>query len=316
LLLETGLIQGQEGEGGRILLDEKALEASHGLSQLSHCIAQGKVGSGFDVSAGLFGTHAYTRFTPELLVPYLTPDKGKEGKGGLSYTKLLGGSLLDAERSPLSLPDGMVMVLGGVTGGGTDTRDMVKKVNTWRKEAKSAPVLWESLAQASKDFSISLEALGNLARSNMLGYAAWAEEASNLQAAIKENAVERDAPPGMESIAAAVDRLTSVSESRRSLLQAITRESGADIEPLEQTSLLDDTMLIPGVVAAGVPGAGGYDAVFALALTPQAAGAVATMWRGWSRLEVPGMGVTVLESRDDGRGGVEVTREPRPSSSP
>ncbi len=33
----------------------------HNLAQLSHCYAQGKVGSGFDVSSAAYGSHIYTR---------------------------------------------------------------------------------------------------------------------------------------------------------------------------------------------------------------------------------------------------------------
>lgn len=34
---------------------------------MAHCAAQGKIGSGFDVSAAIFGTHVYSRFSPSLL---------------------------------------------------------------------------------------------------------------------------------------------------------------------------------------------------------------------------------------------------------
>ena len=40
------------------------------------------------------------------------------------------------------------------------------------------------------------------------------------------------------------------------------RESSVPIEPDTQTSLLDATLQINGVLIAGVPGAGGYDAIF------------------------------------------------------
>lgn len=40
---------------------------AHNLSQYVHCLAQGKVGSGFDVAAAVFGSHLYTRFGPGVL---------------------------------------------------------------------------------------------------------------------------------------------------------------------------------------------------------------------------------------------------------
>ena len=36
------------------------------------------------------------------------------------------------------------------------------------------------------------------------------------------------------------------------------------VEPDAQSFLADETMKLPGVVAAGVPGAGGYDALFVI----------------------------------------------------
>ncbi|TVY41764.1 putative phosphomevalonate kinase, partial [Lachnellula occidentalis] len=39
----------------------------HNLAQAAHCAAQGKVGSGFDVAAAVFGTCVYRRFSPSIL---------------------------------------------------------------------------------------------------------------------------------------------------------------------------------------------------------------------------------------------------------
>ena len=39
----------------------------HNVAQYVHCFAQGKVGSGFDVSAAVYGNHRYTRFKPDVI---------------------------------------------------------------------------------------------------------------------------------------------------------------------------------------------------------------------------------------------------------
>ena len=44
---------------------------AHNLAQFVHCLAQGKVGSGFDVSAAVFGSQVYTRFDPGVIQPLL-----------------------------------------------------------------------------------------------------------------------------------------------------------------------------------------------------------------------------------------------------
>ena len=47
---------------------------AHNLAQYVHCLAQGKVGSGFDVSAAVFGSHLYTRFDPDVLKELMNDD--------------------------------------------------------------------------------------------------------------------------------------------------------------------------------------------------------------------------------------------------
>jgi len=48
-------------------VDHPGRRLAHNLAQYVHCRAQGKVGSGFDVSAAVFGSHIYTRFNPEVI---------------------------------------------------------------------------------------------------------------------------------------------------------------------------------------------------------------------------------------------------------
>ena len=42
------------------------------------------------------------------------------------------------------------------------------------------------------------------------------------------------------------------------------KESNAPIEPESQTELLEECLRVDGVLVAGVPGAGGYDAIFCI----------------------------------------------------
>jgi len=46
---------------------EQGLDLVHAIAQSAHCIAQGKIGSGFDVSAAVYGSQCYVRFSPEIL---------------------------------------------------------------------------------------------------------------------------------------------------------------------------------------------------------------------------------------------------------
>lgn len=49
--------------------DTAVLDVVHIIAQTAHCIAQGKVGSGFDVSSAVYGSQRYVRFSPEVLSP-------------------------------------------------------------------------------------------------------------------------------------------------------------------------------------------------------------------------------------------------------
>lgn len=47
--------------------DTEDLDVVHKIAQTAHCIAQGKVGSGFDVSSAVYGSQRYVRFSPEVI---------------------------------------------------------------------------------------------------------------------------------------------------------------------------------------------------------------------------------------------------------
>lgn len=70
LLLHLSVISLEEFTEG----PSKGRTLAHNLAQFVHCLAQGKVGSGFDVSAAVFGSQLYTRFDPLLLQPLMEGD--------------------------------------------------------------------------------------------------------------------------------------------------------------------------------------------------------------------------------------------------
>lgn len=96
----------------------------HALAQAAHCLAQGKVGSGFDVASAVYGTHVYRRFSPSVLEPlFSSPDCLKQVVDGK----------WDHEQVPFRLPKGLRLMLADVDAG-TDTPSFVGKVLAWRKE--------------------------------------------------------------------------------------------------------------------------------------------------------------------------------------
>lgn len=47
--------------------DTGDLDIVHMIAQTAHCIAQGKVGSGFDVGSAVYGSQRYVRFSPDVI---------------------------------------------------------------------------------------------------------------------------------------------------------------------------------------------------------------------------------------------------------
>ncbi|KAL3901058.1 MAG: hypothetical protein SGARI_006130 [Bacillariaceae sp.] len=71
------------------------------------------------------------------------------------------------------------------------------------------------------------------------------------------------------------------SDIRRNL-KALGEEAGVPIEPPPQTAVCDSTMRVPGVVAALVPGAGGYDAVACVYIDRREVHeAIGALWAQW-----------------------------------
>jgi len=68
------------------------------------------------------------------------------------------------------------------------------------------------------------------------------------------------------------------------------------IEPPEQTRLADATMNIVGCLISGVPGAGAFDAIFAIVLSPLALRRVETLWEEYEHPVLP------LVLREDSKG--------------
>ena len=73
----------------------------------------------------------------------------------------------------------------------------------------------------------------------------------------------------------------------RNCLKRIGELCGAAIEPDSQTELIEATLKVPGVLIAGVPGAGGFDAVFAVVLSDAVRADVEKLWLGYPSQVVP-----------------------------
>ena len=71
LLLRLGVVPTSSFAPTPSGVQSEGRKLAHNLAQYVHCLAQGKVGSGFDVASAVFGSQVYTRFDPRVLQPLM-----------------------------------------------------------------------------------------------------------------------------------------------------------------------------------------------------------------------------------------------------
>ncbi|KAL3773113.1 hypothetical protein ACHAWO_008708 [Cyclotella atomus] len=208
------------------LAETEGLTISHNLAQICHCYSQGKVGSGFDVSSAVYGSHVYTRFSKSLI-----------------HSLLVGVDKLNTNGESLHLSD-------------TVARDLLDLVNDTTKQ-------WDSTVTPftlPKDDFAYTPVIGGLERDG-------AEILANRTA----EQWKKPMPSSWHEFEGSswyvagklLDLRMALLESRQNL-KGMGNAASVPIEPDVQTKLANATMKLPGVIAVGVPGAGGYDALFVL----------------------------------------------------
>lgn len=221
----VGFYAGQEVDG------ERERKVVHNLAQAAHCAAQGKVGSGFDVAAAVYGSCLYRRFSPGVLERVGEPDSEGFGERLHRCAEDLDEQKWDVEilADRVKVPAGLILVLCDVDCG-SETPGMVRKMLSWRKEKpEEAGMLWTSLQMGQEDLC---KELGRLS-------------------ALPVEAVEKEG----------FTTLRDTISTTRSLVREMSVRSGVPVEPEVITELLDYCSGVEGVVGGVAPGAGGYDAV-------------------------------------------------------
>lgn len=129
----------------------KTRDIIYKLSAIAHYFAQGKIGSGFDVAASIYGgIFVYRRFDPEWLI--------KQFETGKSIREIVSLEWPGFEVENLRIPDRFKLLVGW-TGKSASTTAMVKQLNEWAKKNpeekkriyKNIANLVEELIEAWKD---------------------------------------------------------------------------------------------------------------------------------------------------------------------
>ena len=256
---------------------KNGVEIVHNLSQICHSLAQGKVGSGFDIASACFGSLAYTRFHPDLIsnLPQSNEDTTSPNAlfrvdSSLSlkiYNLVSDVSKWDYSKSPINLPQGMELLMADVCGG-SESPSMAKRVMKWRKTHESKNFdqdneidIWELLRKGNESVLSVLNSfpkdLGIIGvKLSSLSYSEWKGVVSSKSSDNRE-----------KEIARSLILLHDIFKANRLLLKSMGEKAGdVPIEPDSQSLIANTTEKVRGVIACGIPGAGGYDALFVLYL--------------------------------------------------
>jgi phosphomevalonate kinase len=115
----------------------------HNLAQAAHCAAQGKVGSGFDIAAAVYGSCIYRRFKPEVLEHVLLDSDVYDSSFSQKLISVV-GDVWEMEATEFYLPPGLRVVMGDVAAGSA-TPSMVRSVLKWKASVAGAEKVWGDL---------------------------------------------------------------------------------------------------------------------------------------------------------------------------
>ncbi|GLU05348.1 hypothetical protein SLE2022_224510 [Rubroshorea leprosula] len=269
----------------------------HVIAQSAHCIAQGKVGSGFDVSSAVYGSQRYVRFSPEVLASAQAVVKA------MPLQEVIDSILKarwDHQRTKFSLPPLMTLLLGEPGSGGSSTPSMVGAVKKWQKsEPQNSQETLRKLSEANSELETHLSRLSKLAEEHWDAYRSVIESCSRLKS---EEWMQQASEPVSQAVVKALLGARDAMLGIRNHMRQMGKAADVPIEPDSQTQLLDATMSMEGVLLAGVPGAGGFDAIFAVTLGDSSN----NITKAWSSLNV-----LALLVREDPNGVTLETSDPR-----
>lgn len=242
----------------------------HNCSQIAHCYAQKKIGSGFDVATAVYGSIIYRRFDPDLINElfqhgFFKSQDDEELKQ--SFATALTGlveSKWEFNSTRCTLPPGVRLLMGDIKGG-SETPKLVSKVLKWKSEnVLQSSELYKCLNQANLDF---IDALSELHRFYVETPATYKEslaylQSTNVAALSKAEYTLQQPDPKLTPFVSLIEAIKRI----RANLRDLTAYSGAEIEPQSQTVLLDNCNEIKGCLGGMVPGAGGYDAICLLVI--------------------------------------------------
>lgn len=226
--------------------NEITMNKIHNLAQISHCLAQKKIGSGFDIATAVYGSIIYRRFKPELIND-LFDDESDVGVYNEKIKKIVDNKW-EFKHERCALPPHIKLLMGDIKGG-SETPKLVSKILNWKTQnVEQSDKLYEDLNQSNLNLISVLEYLHEQYHTDKTNYIENLKLAGALQ----------NTTTNTKNI---FQPLIDATKQIRINLKKLTIYSGADVEPDSQTQLLDACESLNGCLGGVVPGAGGFDAI-------------------------------------------------------
>ncbi|PVU92114.1 hypothetical protein BB561_004026 [Smittium simulii] len=174
---------------------------------------------------------------------------------------------------PISMPPGFRLILADINAG-SNTPSLVRSVLRWKSTDTDSLQLWQQIDLKNKYIYELWEELCGLSTANKSAYNKAIQTASKHPLDSTLSDVNNSDDPDWKhtkEILIKLMLLNQTSNHIRKLMKLMGDKADASIEPDCQTALLDECMECPGVLMAGVPGAGGFDAIYCVCVSNLAA---------------------------------------------
>lgn len=278
------------------------LNLIHNISQISHCNAQGKVGSGFDVSTAIYGSQIYKQFDKSIIENELNSIECIEKDSSTliypithSFMKTFSNKVSlswNSQVKNIKLPRGMELTLFE-TGKDMNTPLSVRKVLEWaNKEKERSNQLFNEINRLNEKIIESFY--------EILDFQDTYKEYDHYRtyyATLTSNEILNLDQQSDQLLLPRLKLIIQTFKSVRKHLRELTEETQTPIEPQEISDVLDKMMEVKGVIMAGAPGAGGYDAIFSILLDESCYPTLENMCLNYQTLNI-----SPLLTREDYRG--------------
>ncbi len=231
---------------GYDLRNSKTKQIIHNLSQLSHSVSQGKIGSGFDVASAVYGSIKYGRCSPSIIQKALKV-KGK------AFAKQI-ESNWGYSVFPLILPSEFLPI-AAYTRYSAPTPQMVKRVMGYKgREAKTYNELIEEINRANIDALKALEEI------------------------VLQKARSKEYRKRLRERKGEFEQFQAHFNDGRLLTKKLGELAKTDIESSKFTRLIQ-LSLQKGAYVCKLPGAGGGDSIVAVCLSEEERRKLSRYWR-------------------------------------